>query len=1196
MGRYSLDEPGLIYAHAGNVGFEATRYKTFPADPDGIVPLTEELWFEDDAANRVREFLLAVWGSETLDENMAWLAESLGQKGNETPDETIRRYLSSSFFKDHLQTYKRRPIYWLFSSGKQGAFQALVYLHRYNESTLARMRAEYVVPLTGKIQSRIEMLEKDAESASTAARNKLDKEIEKLRKKHVELLAYDEKLRHYADMRIQIDLDDGVKVNYGKFGDLLAEVKAVTGGLGMNSPAPEGLLSSSAREEIEAKTRGEIEVYVDGRGKTRIHEGARNLSLNVSDDYGDRFLVELIQNAHDAHPSGSQDGEIAVVFDPTECEFGCLYVANRGNGFSKENFLAITNIALSSKPVNESIGNKGLGFRSVLQICKWPEIYSVSGAGDSNEFDGYCFRFANAEDVASFLNGTVAQGLAEEILANMPCWYLPVYASERPGLVSRFSSDGFSSVVRLPLESAAAQESVVSQLASLFAKEQPLHLFLDRIARIVIEPNPGERKLLERQRLESWHRADNILIERLHVGGEQYLMANYTLEEAVFRKQLCESLAKKEVPEAWSNWQGAAKVSVAVRLGRSVESGLLYCFLPLGDGGKAPFAGYINANFYTKIDRRSVDERIGLNRFFIRIAAILSSRTIDFLIEKNWPEAPGAVVDLLCWNHPYSNDIRTGLKAGESDMLDRRLLPVLTANGETSWEEPRKTVLWNAPSNRYLSSDALIQVSTTQLLHPEVTTQQQDSLSRFFLATGVDFKPSAKLISEWVESVAEQLVSRNLPGEAWADFYDEIAGYIGPSEKVLFGRKFLLGVNGDLIAAEVSETGSRRRRAADVYFPPVMTIDAEVDDAESRKQLPLERFPASLQKGFALLSRDIPWNNPGGGYRPCRAYFLEAKLVREYDTREAIRTLANITQSDSPEKLKQQALEWAFRLWSSGRSLSDKETRSAGFFVPTRNAWRPAESAMFGSGWSGVPSGKRLETFLKAAGERSAELESTRAGLLPIFSEWPIGFGKEDDWSRFLRAAGVMDHLRPIGAEEGMQKDQQPYSLAYDLTRSIASISEPAAKLWLADLQAVAQTAKYSTVNYRADCVPWRIPGQCELDGLPVEVRKEFAYQVIRVVSSLEEEHLYFRVFRPGKPSSGQAPMTWPTPSLAFSEKPAGFQFFEEAEPSVSSHPMKPGTSIPMTMCFHVSWKSLHQRLPRYLILGPWSGCVHIAG
>lgn len=233
MSRYSLDEPGLIYAHAGNVGFEPGRYTTFPADADGIVSITDELWFADDAPSRIREFLRAVWGADTLEENMAWLAESLGTKASETPDETIRRYIADKFFKDHLQTYKKRPIYWLFSSGKQGAFQALVYLHRYNESTLARLRAEYVVPLTGKIQSRIDMLQKDAAAASsTAARNKQAKEVEKLKKKHVELLAYDEQLRHHADMRITLDLDDGVKVNYGRFGNLLAEVKAVTGGAG----------------------------------------------------------------------------------------------------------------------------------------------------------------------------------------------------------------------------------------------------------------------------------------------------------------------------------------------------------------------------------------------------------------------------------------------------------------------------------------------------------------------------------------------------------------------------------------------------------------------------------------------------------------------------------------------------------------------------------------------------------------------------------------------------------------------------------------------------------------------------------------------------------------------------------------------------------------------------------------------------
>lgn len=233
MGRYSLDATGLIYAHSSNIGFDASLYTRFPADADGIVPVNDELWFEDDAALRVREFLLTVWGKDSLEQNMAFLADNLGRKTSESPEQAIRRYLADKFFKDHLQTYKKRPIYWLFSSGKQGAFQALIYLHRYNAGTLSRLRAEYVVPLTGKMQTKIEELKQDvAASSSTAQRNKLTKQFEKLRKQHLELLAYDEQLRHFADQRIELDLDDGVKVNYGKFGDLLAEVKAVTGGKG----------------------------------------------------------------------------------------------------------------------------------------------------------------------------------------------------------------------------------------------------------------------------------------------------------------------------------------------------------------------------------------------------------------------------------------------------------------------------------------------------------------------------------------------------------------------------------------------------------------------------------------------------------------------------------------------------------------------------------------------------------------------------------------------------------------------------------------------------------------------------------------------------------------------------------------------------------------------------------------------------
>ncbi len=180
-------------------------------------------WFENDIVTRTRDFLRATFGEATLEGNLRFIDESIGKN--------LRKYFLTEFYKDHLQTYKKRPIYWLFSSGKERAFQALVYLHCYHEGTLSRMRTEYVIPLQGKIASRIDQLAEDIQKAtSTSHRKKMEKERDRLLKQRTELQAFDEKLRHYADQRIQLNLDDGVKVNYGKFGDLLAEVKAVTGG------------------------------------------------------------------------------------------------------------------------------------------------------------------------------------------------------------------------------------------------------------------------------------------------------------------------------------------------------------------------------------------------------------------------------------------------------------------------------------------------------------------------------------------------------------------------------------------------------------------------------------------------------------------------------------------------------------------------------------------------------------------------------------------------------------------------------------------------------------------------------------------------------------------------------------------------------------------------------------------------------
>ncbi|OUK79475.1 SAM-dependent methyltransferase [Enterobacter hormaechei] len=238
MGRYSLDREGLVYAHEGNKGFTELvaegAYKTFPADNDGILPLMDDEWFDDDITSRVKEFVRTVWGEEHLQENLDFIAETLclyaiSPKKGESALDTIRRYLSTRFWKDHMKMYKKRPIYWLFSSGKEKAFECLVYLHRYNDTTLARMRTEYVVPLLARYQANIDRLNEQVDGASGGEATRLKRERDSLSKKFNELRSFDDRLRHYADMRISIDLDDGVKVNYGKFGDLLADVKAITG-------------------------------------------------------------------------------------------------------------------------------------------------------------------------------------------------------------------------------------------------------------------------------------------------------------------------------------------------------------------------------------------------------------------------------------------------------------------------------------------------------------------------------------------------------------------------------------------------------------------------------------------------------------------------------------------------------------------------------------------------------------------------------------------------------------------------------------------------------------------------------------------------------------------------------------------------------------------------------------------------------
>ena len=229
FGRYSLDVDGLVLADQGATvddylsKMPNSDHVTFMPDSDNVLPITDDEYFDDDIVRYFIDFVRTVYGEGTLEQNLAFIAEALGGKG--TSREVIRTYFLKDFFKDHCQTYKKRPIYWLFDSGKKNGFKCLVYMHRYQPDLLARIRTDYVHEQQERYRAQIGYANDALVSAERGERVRLDKRIKKLNDQLKETIAYEEKLHHLADQMIKIDLDDGVKVNYAKFQDVLAKIK-----------------------------------------------------------------------------------------------------------------------------------------------------------------------------------------------------------------------------------------------------------------------------------------------------------------------------------------------------------------------------------------------------------------------------------------------------------------------------------------------------------------------------------------------------------------------------------------------------------------------------------------------------------------------------------------------------------------------------------------------------------------------------------------------------------------------------------------------------------------------------------------------------------------------------------------------------------------------------------------------------------
>lgn len=232
FGRYSLDTPGLAYAGGE---WDADKYQTFIPDNDNVVPITDEEYFDDDLSSFICAWLKKAFGRENFEANLEFLTDALGTRGT-TSREKLRNYFLKNFYKDHCKTYQKRPIYWLFDSGKENGFKALVYLHRYDENTIGRVRADYLHRMERIYSNEVNRMQDVIDHSHSAHEVSVaEKRLEKMKKQIKECQDYDAKLGHLALDQIHLDLDDGVKINYrkaqtgrdGKFYEVLADSKNI---------------------------------------------------------------------------------------------------------------------------------------------------------------------------------------------------------------------------------------------------------------------------------------------------------------------------------------------------------------------------------------------------------------------------------------------------------------------------------------------------------------------------------------------------------------------------------------------------------------------------------------------------------------------------------------------------------------------------------------------------------------------------------------------------------------------------------------------------------------------------------------------------------------------------------------------------------------------------------------------------------
>ena len=872
------------------------------------------------------------------------------------------------------------------------------------------------------------------------------------------------------------------------------------------------------------------------RDQIRVYESLRNLHEVVGTEYGDRVLYELIQNAHDAHRAEDR-GRIAVRLSVRSATDGVLYVANGGIGFCWKNVDAIMNLATTTKDVGESIGNKGLGFRSIEALTDDVRIFSRIGRSESGRFDGYCFRFATVDEIEALLRKDhVDVAAARQVAQTVPCYLVPLPLADQPDDVVTYARRGYASVIVVHLRNAEAIELAKRQVRALADLEVPLLLFLDRIADFRIEVETPDEPLLRRRlsrrgiAIGEVRSVDGCRLNEVRVGEDRrFLVVQSYVDKEHVLDAVRRSVSRAPQIKRWLDWKGQPTVSVAVGLSPgAIAAGRLYNFLPMGDLAIAPLRGYLDAPFFTDIGRRNADFDLPLNATLMTAAAeACAHAALHITGQTNTMIPQRAVFDLVAWTGGHAGKLDAALDGMGSSLAGAPIVPVIAAHG-VCWGSLSGVRLWPEGAFSLMKAAEIAKRAGARLVSPEIDGDRLDRLKAMAARKRVELAPPGRLLAEWSECFARSLADRNAVARTWSRFYEDLTRVFAAADEkldALAGKAIILDRSKKLRPAGGHDIGS----GAGVFVRTESTRGRRDKDG-----VPLP--PATLTRRYRFVEEKI-------AFKPdtLNAY-INADLVREYDPVEALARLGSALGKRANENRRREALTWAFEVWRSAKAGIREALEEAQLQVPTSSGWQPATKTAFPSSWTSV--GRKLERFLVEAADASPDCRQARDALLVKFADWPLVPGStRHQWVDFLKLAGVVDGLNPIAGS--LQKRGEGWSWNHLLQSGDAK--EALDRDWCKEASRL--SCGYPYTLYRRESEAWRLPGQIEHTELPDTAKEVFHELVFRHLEACNAQYLTFEIGRFERVRRSWDQQTLPTPLATFLRSKAWIATSTREEP-----------------------------------------------